>query len=75
MQSGWCTREEGVDFCGVHEYPSSKVFRARAKECREIAGLCQSENPRNLVLEVADKYDRLADQAASMELQQADKIS
>jgi hypothetical protein len=55
--------------------PDSKVFRARAKECREIADLCQSENPRNLVLEVADKYDRLADQAASMELQQADKTS
>ncbi len=55
--------------------PTSKVFRARAKECREIADLCKSENPRNLVLEVAEKYERLADQAASMELQQADETS
>ncbi len=55
--------------------PTSKVFRARAEECREIADLCQSEKPRNLVLKVADKYERLADRAAAMELQQVDKTS
>jgi hypothetical protein len=51
----------------------SKVFRARAEECRTMAALFHGEGTRALLLRVAADYDCMADRAAMFELQDADR--
>jgi hypothetical protein len=53
--------------------PTSKLFRDRAEECRTIADLVHVEKRRRLILKVAAEYERMADRAAAIELQQADE--
>ena len=48
--------------------PNSQVFRDRAEECRAIAALFRGERTRAILLRVADDYERMADQAAMLEL-------
>ena len=53
--------------------PRSKVYRDGAKECRAMAALFHGEKARALMLRLAVDYERLADQAAMLELQDADR--
>lgn len=53
--------------------PRSKVYRDGAKECRTMAALFHGEKARALMLKLAVDYERLADQAAMLELQDADR--
>ncbi len=53
--------------------PRSEVYRDGAKECRTMAALFRSEKARALILRLAADYERLADQAAMLELQDADR--
>ncbi len=55
--------------------PSSEVFRTRAEECREIAGMFHTEKPRHLILKVADEYERMADRAEAIELKETDRAA
>ena len=54
-------------------FPRSKIFRDRAEECRTLAELFHGEKTRALLLKVAAEYERMADQAAMLELQDADR--
>jgi hypothetical protein len=53
--------------------PRSEVYRDGAKECQTMAALFRSEKARALILRLAADYERLADQAAMLELQDADR--
>jgi hypothetical protein len=53
--------------------PKSKVFRDRAEECRTMAALFHREKTRALLFRVAADYDRMSDQAAIFELQDANR--
>ena len=55
--------------------PNSQLFRNRAEECRVLADLFRGEQTRALLLRVAIDYDRMADQAAMLELQDADRTA
>jgi len=53
--------------------PRSRVYRDRAEECRTIAALLHGEKTQALILRLAADYERMADQAAMLELQDADR--
>lgn len=53
--------------------PKSKVLRAHAEECRTMAALFHGEKTRAVLMRVATEYERMADQAAMLELQEADR--
>ena len=48
----------------------SKIFRDRAEECRTLATLFKHRRTCALILEVAAEYERLADQAVMIELEE-----
>jgi hypothetical protein len=52
--------------------PSSRIFRERAEEYRALADSFRTEQMRALLLSVAADYDRMADRAATFELEDAD---
>ena len=53
--------------------PNSRVFSDRAEECRVMADLFVGKQTRELMLRVAADYERMADQAAMFEFQEADR--
>jgi len=53
--------------------PKSRSYRDRAEECRTTAALLHGEKTRTLILRLAAEYERMADQAAMRELQDADR--
>jgi len=55
--------------------PLSRVFRDRAEECRTMAELFRGEKTREHLLKVADDYERMADQAAMFELEDAERAA
>jgi hypothetical protein len=57
------------------EVPNSRMFRNRAEEYRALADSFRSEQMRALLLSVAADYDRMADQAAMFELEDADRAA
>jgi hypothetical protein len=57
------------------ECPTSKVFRDRADECRTMAETFNGEKRRAVLLKIAADYERMADQAAMFELEQADRAA
>jgi hypothetical protein len=52
--------------------PNTRIFRERAEEYRALANSFRSEEMRALLLSVAADYDRMADRAATFELEDAD---
>jgi hypothetical protein len=52
--------------------PKSQMFRDRAEGYRALANSFRSEEMRALLLSVAADYDRMADQAETFELEDAD---
>ena len=50
-------------------FPSSRMFRDRAEECRVIAGTFDEPQTREQMLKIAIGYERLAEQ---LEQQEAD---
>ena len=55
--------------------PNNRIFRERAEEYRALAKSFRSEEMRALLLSVAADYDRMADQAATLELEDADRAA
>lgn len=55
--------------------PKSKAFRDKAEECRLLAELFHSERTRFLLLRIAAQYERMSDQAAMFELEEADRAA
>jgi len=53
--------------------PKSKVYREQAEECRTMAALFGGERTRSVILRLAGDYERMADQAAMLDLQDADR--
>jgi hypothetical protein len=51
------------------------MFRDRAEEYRTLANSFRSEQMRALLLSVAADYDRMADHAATFELEDADRAA
>jgi hypothetical protein len=51
----------------------SKVYREQAEECRTMAALFRGERTRSVILRLAADYERMADQAAILELQDVDR--
>lgn len=49
--------------------PNSRAFRDRAEEYRALASSFRSEQMRALLLSVAADYDRMADQAATIDFE------
>jgi hypothetical protein len=52
--------------------PNSRIFRERAEDYRALANSFRSEEMRALLLSVAADYDRMADQGATFEIEDAD---
>jgi hypothetical protein len=52
--------------------PNSRIFRERAEDYRALANSFRSEEMRALLLNVAADYDRMADQGATFEIEDAD---
>jgi hypothetical protein len=57
------------------EVPNSRMFRDRAEEYRALADSFRSKQMRALLLSVAADCDRMADQAAMFELEDADRAA
>ena len=53
--------------------PKSKVYREQAEECRTMAALFRGGRTRLVILRLAADYERMADQAAALDLQDADR--
>jgi hypothetical protein len=53
-------------------FPRSKAYRDRATECRAIAESLHGAETAQALLKIAEEYDRMAMQAASLEIQQAE---
>jgi hypothetical protein len=53
----------------------NQMFRDRAEEYRTLANSFRSEQMRALLLSVAADFDRMADQAAMFELEDADRAA
>jgi hypothetical protein len=53
----------------------SRIFRDRAEEYRALANSFSSEQMRALLFSVAADYDRTADQAATIDLEDADRAA
>jgi hypothetical protein len=51
----------------------SRIFRDRAEGCRTMAELFHSEKTREHLLKVAADYEKMSDQEAFFELQDADR--
>jgi hypothetical protein len=58
----------------VGRITTSNVFRNRAAEYRTMAELFRSQKTRDTILNAAADYERIADEAAMFELQEADRI-
>ena len=55
--------------------PKSQMFGDRAEEYRAPANSFRSEQMRALLLSVAADYDRMAEQAATTDLEDADRAA
>jgi len=49
--------------------PDKRAYRHRAEECRVMAESYRDPETRRLVLEIANEYDRMVVQAATLEIQ------
>jgi hypothetical protein len=49
--------------------PDKRAYRHRAEECRVMAESYRDPETRRLILEIANEYDRMAAQAATLEIQ------
>ena len=47
----------------------STAYRLRSEECRSVAENFHNADTRRKLLEIADEYDRMATQAATLEIQ------
>jgi hypothetical protein len=52
-----------------YKAPRSTVYRLRAEECRTVAERFRDAETRRKLLKIADEYDRMATQAATLEIQ------
>ena len=64
--------------CSMPSYsakvPLSRIFRDKAEECRTMAELFHSEKTREHLLKVAADYESMADQEATFELEDAQRL-
>jgi hypothetical protein len=56
----------------VEKFPRSKAYRDRAEECRAVATALHGEETQKKLLKIAQEYDRMAMQAAALEMKQAE---
>ena len=49
--------------------PRSMAYRLRAEECRTAAEKFRNADKRRKLIKIADEYDRMAMQAATLEIQ------
>lgn len=49
--------------------PDKRALRHRAEECRVMAEIYRDPETRRLILEIANEFDRMAAQAATLEIQ------
>jgi hypothetical protein len=56
----------------LEKFPRSRAYRDRAEECRAIAKSLHGEETEKKLLKIAEEYDRMAMQAAAIEMQQAE---
>jgi hypothetical protein len=52
-----------------HRPPRSTAYRLRAEECRSVAESFNNADTRRKLHKIADEYDRMAMQAATLEIQ------